>query len=58
MLLNTTPTLRHATQADWPAIEALLLANKLPTDGVQAHPNTSLLAVCCGRPRTCRACCR
>ena len=45
MLLNTTPTLRHAPQADWPAIEALLLANKLPTDGVQAHLNASLLAV-------------
>lgn len=45
MLLNTTPTLRHATQADWPAIEALLLANKLPTDGAQAHLNTYLLAI-------------
>ena len=48
MLLNTTPTLRHATQADWPAIEALLLANKLPTDGAQAHLNTYLLAVANG----------
>ena len=45
MLLNTTPTLRQATQADWPAIEALLVANKLPTDGAQAHLNTYLLAV-------------
>lgn len=45
MLLNTTPTLRHATQADWPAIEALLVANKLPTDGAQAHLNTYLLAI-------------
>ncbi len=45
MLLNITPTLRHATQADWPAIEALLLANKLPTDGAQAHLNTYLLAI-------------
>jgi N-acetylglutamate synthase-like GNAT family acetyltransferase/thioredoxin reductase len=45
MLLNTTPTLRHATQADWPAIEALLLANKLPTEGAQAHLNTYLLAI-------------
>ena len=48
MLLNTTPTLRHATQADWPAIKALLLANKLPTDGAQAHLNTYLLAVANG----------
>lgn len=45
MLLNTIPTLRHATQADWPAIEALLVANKLPTEGAQAHLNTYLLAV-------------
>ena len=45
MLLNTPPTVRHATQADWPAIEALLLANKLPTDGAQAHLTTYLLAV-------------
>ena len=45
MLLNTAPTLRHATQADWPAIEALLVANKLPTEGAQAHLNTYLLAI-------------
>ena len=48
MLLNTTPSLRPATKADWPAIEALLLANKLPTDGAQAHLNTYLLAVANG----------
>ena len=48
MLLNTTPTLRPATQADWHAIKALLLANKLPTDGAQAHLNTYLLAVANG----------
>jgi len=45
MLLNTAPTLRHATQADWPAIEALLVANKLPTEGAQAHLNTYVLAI-------------
>ena len=45
MLLNTAPTLRYATQADWPAIEALLVANKLPTEGAQAHLNTYLLAI-------------
>jgi N-acetylglutamate synthase-like GNAT family acetyltransferase len=45
MLLNTAPTLRHATQADWPAIEALLVANKLPTEGAQAHLSTYLLAI-------------
>jgi N-acetylglutamate synthase-like GNAT family acetyltransferase len=45
MLLNTAPILRHATQADWPAIEALLVANKLPTEGAQAHLNTYLLAI-------------
>ena len=48
MLLNTTPSLRPATQADWPAIQALLLANKLPTAGAQAHLNTYLLAVANG----------
>ncbi|MBC7381203.1 MAG: GNAT family N-acetyltransferase [Burkholderiaceae bacterium] len=45
MLLNTNLSLRPATQADWPAIEALLLANKLPLDGAQAHLDTYLLAV-------------
>ena len=48
MLLNTTPSLRPATQADWPAIQAPLLANKLPTAGAQAHLNTYLLAVANG----------
>ena len=45
MLLDTAPTLRHATQADWAAIEALLVANKLPIEGAQAHLNTYLLAI-------------
>jgi N-acetylglutamate synthase-like GNAT family acetyltransferase len=48
MLLNTAPTLRHATQADWPAIEALLAVNKLPSEGAQAHLNTYLLAIANG----------
>jgi N-acetylglutamate synthase-like GNAT family acetyltransferase len=45
MLLNQNITLRPAAQTDWPAIEALLLANKLPLDGAQAHLDTYLLAV-------------
>ncbi|MES2990387.1 MAG: arsenic resistance N-acetyltransferase ArsN2 [Pseudomonadota bacterium] len=45
MLLNKNITLRPASQSDWPAIEALLLANKLPLEGAQAHLNTYLLAV-------------
>ncbi|MDR7335858.1 MAG: arsenic resistance N-acetyltransferase ArsN2 [Roseateles sp.] len=45
MLLNNAISLRQAGASDWPAIEALLLANKLPTDGAQAHLTTYLLAV-------------
>lgn len=45
MLLNDTPSLRQAGAADWPAVEALLLANKLPTEGAQAHLSTYLLAI-------------
>jgi len=44
MLLNTNLSLRQAGASDWPAVEALLLANKLPTDGAQAHLSTYLLA--------------
>jgi N-acetylglutamate synthase-like GNAT family acetyltransferase len=45
MLLNPTSlSLRQAGAADWPAVEALLLANKLPTEGAQAHLSTYLLA--------------
>jgi N-acetylglutamate synthase-like GNAT family acetyltransferase/thioredoxin reductase len=47
MLLNQI-SLRQAGAADWPAIEALLLANKLPTEGAQAHLSTYLLAVANG----------
>jgi len=45
MLLNKNITLRPAAQTDWPAIEALLLANKLPLDGAKAHLDTYLLAI-------------
>lgn len=47
MSLNATTniTLRPAGAADWPAIEALLLANKLPTEGARDHLSTYLLAL-------------
>lgn len=45
MLLNKNITLRPAAKSDWPAVEALLLTNKLPLDGAQAHLHTCLLAV-------------
>ena len=45
MLLNRNLTLRPAAPSDWPAIEALLRANKLPLEGAQAHLDTYLLAV-------------
>jgi N-acetylglutamate synthase-like GNAT family acetyltransferase len=45
MLLNKNITLRSAAPNDWPAIEGLLLSNKLPTDGARAHLDTYLLAV-------------
>jgi N-acetylglutamate synthase-like GNAT family acetyltransferase len=45
MLLNKNIALRPATKADWPAIEALLMANKLPLDGAKAHLENYLLAV-------------
>lgn len=44
MLLNNSISLRQAGASDWPAVEALLLANKLPTEGAQAHLPTYLLA--------------
>ncbi|WP_457420435.1 arsenic resistance N-acetyltransferase ArsN2 [Roseateles sp. P5_E7] len=47
MLLNTTATaisLRQAGASDWPAVAALLQANKLPTEGAQSHLATYLLA--------------
>jgi N-acetylglutamate synthase-like GNAT family acetyltransferase/NADPH-dependent 2,4-dienoyl-CoA reductase/sulfur reductase-like enzyme len=44
MLLNHAISLRQAGASDWPAVQALLLANKLPTEGAQAHLATYLLA--------------
>jgi N-acetylglutamate synthase-like GNAT family acetyltransferase len=44
MLLTNSIALRQAGASDWPAVEALLLANKLPTEGAQAHLSTYLLA--------------
>lgn len=44
MLLNKNVSLRQAGSADWPAVEALLLANKLPTEGARQHLATTLLA--------------
>ncbi|WP_374564068.1 arsenic resistance N-acetyltransferase ArsN2 [Ideonella sp.] len=44
MSLNTNITLRQGSQADWPAVAALLQANKLPLDGAQAHLSHYLLA--------------
>jgi len=44
MLLNQNITLRQAGATDWPAVQALLQANKLPTEGAQAHLPTYLLA--------------
>lgn len=54
MLLNTPNiplplplplSLRPAGASDWPAIEALLQANKLPTEGARDHLATTLLAI-------------
>ena len=44
MLLNPNLTLRQAGAADWTAIEALLRANKLPTEGAMQHLPHYLLA--------------
>ena len=45
MLLNKNVSLRQAGAADWPAVEALLLANRLPIEGAHEHLPTYLLAV-------------
>lgn len=45
LLNNTSITLRQAGPSDWPAVEALLLANRLPTEGAREHLATYLLAV-------------
>ncbi|MFG6461705.1 arsenic resistance N-acetyltransferase ArsN2 [Roseateles sp. DXS20W] len=44
MLLTSSVSLRQAGASDWAAIEGLLLANKLPTEGARAHLSTYLLA--------------
>jgi len=44
MLLKNPIMLRPAGASDWPAVEALLLAHKLPTEGARAHLSTYLLA--------------
>lgn len=42
---NLNVSLRPAIQSDWPAVAALLEANKLPPDGAREHLSTYLLAV-------------
>ncbi|RZL32938.1 MAG: GNAT family N-acetyltransferase [Rubrivivax sp.] len=44
MLLNHAISLRRAGPSDWPAVEALLQASELPTEGAQAHLGNYLLA--------------
>lgn len=43
-MLNLNISLRPTAQSDWPAIAALLEANKLPLDGAQDHLSSYLLA--------------
>jgi N-acetylglutamate synthase-like GNAT family acetyltransferase len=45
MSLNKSILLRDTSASDWPAVEALLTANKLPTEGAREHLSTYLLAV-------------
>ena len=45
LLNNASLMLRQAGPSDWPAVEALLLVNKLPTEGAREHLPTYLLAV-------------
>ena len=49
MLLNRNVSLSQAGAADWTAVEALLRANKLPTEGARQHLPTYLLAVTNGK---------
>ena len=44
MSMNQALRLRQAAPADWPAIEALLLANGLPRAGAREHLSTFVLA--------------
>ncbi|MBL0727304.1 arsenic resistance N-acetyltransferase ArsN2 [Piscinibacter sp. HJYY11] len=43
-MLTSTVSLRQAGTADWPAISALLRANKLPLDGAEQHLQTFVVA--------------
>jgi N-acetylglutamate synthase-like GNAT family acetyltransferase len=45
MSLNTQVTLRQAGASDWSAVQALLEAHQLPTDGAREHLSTFVLAV-------------
>ncbi len=45
MLLNEPISLRQAGSGDWPAVESLLLGNKLPTEGARENLATYLLAI-------------
>jgi N-acetylglutamate synthase-like GNAT family acetyltransferase/thioredoxin reductase len=44
-MLNNTVSLRQAAPSDWPAIAALLTANKLPLEGARDHLGTYLVAL-------------
>ena len=44
MLLNTPVSLRQAHPADWPAIDALLRAHRLPLEGAREHLSTFVVA--------------
>ena len=41
--MNATPSFRPATEADWPGIEALMLAASLPLDGARDHLDNFLV---------------
>ena len=45
LLNNASISLRQAVPADWPAVETLLLTNKLPTEGASEHLPTYVLAI-------------
>lgn len=44
MLLTPNITLRQAGATDWPAVQSLLQAHRLPTDGAREHLDTMLIA--------------
>jgi len=45
IMLRKNMTLRPATENDWPAVAALLEANKLPLEGAREHLASYLLAI-------------